>query len=79
VLLNAGAAIAAYDASGIVHVDSLIAKGIDEARDSIDTGAAATCSPLGSRQPTPARLVRAEAQALDHLWSSDQAWSPGQK
>ena len=42
VLLNAGAAITAYDGiEAPSTVDSLIAKGIDEARRSIDTGAAA--------------------------------------
>jgi anthranilate phosphoribosyltransferase len=42
VLLNAGAAIAVYDGiDGWSTVDSLIAKGIDEARRAIDSGAAA--------------------------------------
>ena len=42
VLLNAGAAIAVYDGiDASSTVDSLIAKGIDEARRSIDSGAAA--------------------------------------
>jgi anthranilate phosphoribosyltransferase len=42
VLLNAGAAIAVYDGiEAASTVDGLIAKGIDEARRSIDTGAAA--------------------------------------
>jgi anthranilate phosphoribosyltransferase len=42
VLLNAGAAIAVYDGiDAWSTVDSLIAKGIDEARRAIDSGAAA--------------------------------------